>query len=155
MLLCVWPTQRWGLVYHQPCRNQMPTWLFHTVNMPTVLSSYPGWQLGVPQSLLHKTRRNEAVHQRNPMSLPDIPTKRGPPDCVHSVYHQIGRRPRKHVKVVVELNSVSIWILRISVLYMVFHKIRQDFYKDSEYITSTTTDWTVSRAHEGNLYSTD
>ena len=45
---------------------------------------------------------------KNPMSLPDIPTKRGSPDCVHSVYHQIGRRRRKHVKVAVELNSVSI-----------------------------------------------
>ena len=59
------------------------------------------------QSLLHKTRRNVDVHQRNPMSLPDIPTKRGSPDCVHSVYHQIGRRPSKHVKLAVELNSVS------------------------------------------------
>ncbi len=31
----------------------------------------------VCQSLLHKTRRNVAVHQRNPMSLQDIPTNRG------------------------------------------------------------------------------
>jgi hypothetical protein len=67
-----------------------------------------GVSIGGAQSLLHKTRRNVAVHQRNPMSLQDIPTNRGSPDCVHSVYHQIGWRPRKHVKVVVELNSVSI-----------------------------------------------
>jgi hypothetical protein len=67
-----------------------------------------GVAIGGAQSLLHKTRRNVAVHQRNPMSLQDIPTNTGSPDCVHSVYHQIGWRPRKHVKVVVELNSVSI-----------------------------------------------
>jgi len=62
---------------------------------------------GVPVTAT-QDKKNVVVHQRNTMSLPDIPTKRGSPDCVHSVYHQIGRRTRKHVKVSVELNSVSI-----------------------------------------------
>ena len=67
-----------------------------------------GVAIGVAPVTVTQEKKKRVRPPKKPMSLPDMPTKRGTPDCVHSVYHPIGRRRPKHIKVVVEPNSVSI-----------------------------------------------